>query len=121
MADERYGEWAFLIGIVIAALLGVFALFAVQLGDQMLVWIYALLAILGLVVGLMNITEKETMHFLVSAIALALLPSALDPLTTVIPVSEQPLIKFTAAIGVFVAPAAFIVALKAIYNLAAKK
>ena len=116
--EEKYGEWAFLGGILIALVLG---LLAAQV-ESLITLIYGILALLGLIVGLLNITEKETNSFLIAAIALAVLPSALDRLYTILPAEVSgPLGRFVIAIGVFVAPAAFILALKAIYVLAARK
>lgn len=120
--QPKYGEWAFLAGVIIAVLLGLFALFAVNI-EQQLIWIYGVLALFGLIVGLLNIREKETTAFLVAAIALTIGTTTLDalePLKDALPFVEEPLSKFIAAIVVFVAPAAFIVALKAIYSLAKK-
>ncbi|HLC69372.1 MAG TPA: hypothetical protein VJH24_06040 [Candidatus Bilamarchaeaceae archaeon] len=117
MADEKYGEWAFLLGVLIAVVLG---LFASQVQGQETL-IFGLLALLGLVVGLLNISEKEINSFLIAAIALAILPGALSAIYSILPALENPLSRFVTAIGVFVAPAAFIVALKAIYVLASKK
>ena len=55
------GRWAFIIGLIVAVIAGLFQ-------DPML-WGW-ILGILGLFVGLWNITESEAQPFLVGAIAL---------------------------------------------------
>ncbi len=76
-----------------------------------------LLVVLGLITGLMNITEKETTPFLVAALALLATGTASATLM-VIPKVGIYLASIVNAIGVFVAPAAIVVALKTIKALA---
>ena len=61
------GKWAFIVGFVICVVAGV--LVAAP-------WMYWVLAVLGLVVGFMNITGEETRTFLLAAIALVLSASS---------------------------------------------
>ena len=123
--DEKWGEWAFLLGVLLAIVVGLFS--SALEGNLPLV--LGILAVLGLIVGFLNISEKEVNSFLIAAIAL-LTPGAslaavvgtgglLDSLK--IPLLGNWLGGFLGAIGAFVGPAAIIVALKAIYALAAKK
>lgn len=60
MSQSKLGRWAFIIGIVISVLLG------------FMTFVYStlVLVILGLIVGFMNVTEKEAQKFLVATIAL---------------------------------------------------
>ena len=60
MSTPKIGRWAFIIGIIIAILLG-FASFAYSA---------LILVILGLIVGLINISDKETDSYLIAVIAL---------------------------------------------------
>lgn len=120
--ESKYGEWAFLLGVVIALIVG---LFSSQLEPNTGV-VFGVLALLGLVVGLLNITEKEINSFLIASIALLASSSALASLTELftrlsIPQMGVWISGFVGALGVFVAPAAVIVALKGIYALASKK
>ena len=55
------GQWGFIIGLAIAVIMGLF-----DVGNT---W-PLVLVILGLLVGLMNVTSKESLGFLVAAIAL---------------------------------------------------
>ena len=76
-----------------------------------------LLVVLGLVVGFLNISEKETTPFLVAAAALLITNTAGDALNK-IPVVGDSVAGIVSQISVFVAPAAIVVALKAIQSLA---
>src|SRR3989304_9788511 len=66
MKNAKAGEWAYLVSVVIAVLAGI----AAAAGFGASSWIAVLLVILGAVVGLLNISEKETTSFLVATIAL---------------------------------------------------
>lgn len=112
---SKIGEWSFIIGVLIAVIIGLFAgnLRGNALGD----WLPLLLVVLGLIVGLLNVTEKETTPFLVAAGALLVTGLVGDTLNT-IPTIGPSLEGVVKQIGVFVAPAAIVVALKAIQSLA---
>jgi hypothetical protein len=115
MKTNRVGELAFLAFVIIAILAGI-ATAAYPGGNYGAV--YAVLVVLGVIVGLLNVTEKETTPFLVAAIALLAAGTAtFSSINVVGPVIDN-ILKF---IGAFVAPAAVIVAIKAIYALGAKK
>ena len=103
---RKIGSWAFMIGIVLAILAGLMP--AMQ--TPTVTWV---LVILGLIVGFLNITERETVEFLVAAVALLIVGSAgsLPALGTII-------LSVLENIVAFVAPAALVVAIKSIYSLA---
>jgi len=106
----KVGEYAFLAGIALAILAGL----ALMTGG----WVAVVLAILGLIVGLLNISAKETMPFLLASIALLLVGSAGLENLPLVGVFIAPII---ANIEAFVAPAAFVIALKTVFDLAKKK
>ena len=112
--SQAVGSWAFILGVIIAILAGLAAgmLDAITAG-----WITLVLVILGLIVGFLNISDKETSGFLIAAIALMAVGTAN---LAVIPSIGMYLASMVQNIAAFVAPAALIVALKAVYNLAAK-
>jgi len=101
----KLGDWLFLIGILLAI---VFAFVKVP----SLMWV---LVVLGLIVGLLNVTEKESTRFLVATIALMFSAGSLNLLRIAY------LTEILVNAVVFVAPAALVVALKEIFALAAKK
>ena len=114
--ESKIGQWAFIIGIILAIVVGVFS---ASLGS----WtgnLTLLLVILGLIVGFLNISEKETTPFLVASAALMLTATSVGTLNTIdLGVSlGKYLAGIVSQIAVFVAPAAVVVALKAIQSLA---
>jgi hypothetical protein len=116
MVDARIGHYAFILGVLIALIVGAAVAFGMALGDAA-GYIAALLVILGLVIGFLNIGQKEVNDFLIAAIALGAVGFA--NLTT-IPLIGTLLATILQYVTVFVFPAALVVALKAVYGLAAK-
>ena len=108
--EKRAGEWAFLIGFLLAVLFGF-------LPDTWEGTATLLLVILGLVVGFLNISEKESTPFLVAAAALMLTASAGSTLA-LIPYIGNFLQNAVEKIGVFIVPAAIVVAIKSVRSLA---
>ncbi|MEK6934696.1 MAG: hypothetical protein AABW46_02350 [Nanoarchaeota archaeon] len=104
---EKIGSWSFIIGLVIALLVG---LFTEASGT-----IVTVLVILGLIVGFLNVTDKEVHGFLVASIALLLAGGAN---LGAVPVIGNLLTSVLSNVVVFVAPAAIVIAVKAIYEIA---
>lgn len=105
---KQLGGYAFILGVIIAIIASFIALDAFMVA--------LVLIVLGLIVGLLNITEKETTGFLVAAIALGMGSAALAPLSAITGFGF--VLKIFSHIALFVAPAAFIVALLAIWKMA---
>jgi hypothetical protein len=102
------GFWAFIIGFVLAILAGIF-------------WptnqpIVITLVILGIIIGFLNVTAKEFTLLLLATIALVVVGNAFAPLTA-LRVGEL-LGNILSRIGVLVAPAAIIAAIKALWAVA---
>jgi len=106
MADGQIGHWSFIVGILLSILAGLIP----TLQTSAVTWI---LVVLGLVVGFLNVTARETTEFLVAAVALMLVGSA-----GALPVLGGYVLSILANIIAFVAPAALIVALRAVWVLA---
>jgi len=107
---EIFGTWSFVIGFVIAVVLGIFNKVAFE--SKSLLWF---LLILGLVVGLLNIASHEIVPFLIAGIALMLTGTVTEHI---------PLLWLTNSINnvvVFVLPAVIIASLKAVLALASTK
>jgi len=114
--DKRVGNYSFVIGVILAIILGIAA---PQLGDAT-AWLVSLLVILGLIVGFLNVTGKETKEFLIVAailVVVAYAGSAAGTLGGVMYIGEYLQGIFTQILA-FVVPAAVIVALKDIVVLA---
>jgi hypothetical protein len=115
--NEKIGSWAFILGVIIAIIAGLAGGAVVAYTGT----ITLILVILGLIVGFLNIGEKDTGAFLVAAIALMVIGTAnLATIDTIIPSLGTVIQAVVRYIAIFVAPAALVVALKAIYNLASK-
>src|SRR3989338_4196453 len=110
--ERQMGEWAFIIGVLVAVVVSLFTV-----SDTIGGWLVLLLVVLGLIVGLLNVSEKETTPFLVAAAALLITGTAGSSLA-IIPVIGGYLQDIVMNIAVFVTPAAIVVALKAIQSLA---
>ena len=107
--DKRLGHYAFVVAVLLAIVAGLVP--GLQ-GNASVVWT---LVVLGLVIGLLNITERETTEFLVATVALILVGSAGLGEIGQLGLTINAILTNVQAIAV---PAALIVALKAIYALA---
>lgn len=115
MDFERLGEWVFILGVVIAIISGL-AYQAMDITSAQ--YITVVLVILGLVVGFLNIKDKEINNFLIAVIAIVAVGAAnLQDIFIIGPYLAYMVLNIAA----FVAPAALVVALKAVYNLASNK
>jgi len=105
MNTARIGKWAFIIGLVIAVLAGLFY------QPDWAIWV---LAILGVIVGILNVTAEDTRGFLLAAIALTLSATALNSLP-VVGTAFSLVLPFVVA---FVAGATIVIALKELFQSA---
>lgn len=109
---EELGTWVFIAGLILALILGFVS--GVATGTTL-----TILVVLGLVVGFINITEKEVHGFLIAAIALMLVG-------TLAKVESLPFIGLELQnslnnIVFFIAPAALVVAIREVFLLASEK
>ena len=100
-----FGQWAFLFGIFLAIIAGIFVP-----NNMAITWI---LVIFGLIVGILNITSREMVPFLVASVALILSAGVFGTLPF-IGVIIKAILDYTIE---FVAPAAAFVALVVIFTL----
>ena len=109
---EKYvGRWAFLAGVALSIIAGLVPAIA---GDTTTFWV---LIILGLIVAALNITKAEEIPFLIASIALMLVGNSLGNL----PELGKNVSDIVAHLQAFVAPAALVIALKTIWELARQK
>lgn len=101
MADNIFtpavGRWAFVVGLIIAVLVGM----AIKVPGS-----GSILFILGLLVGLLNVPEKESTPFLVAVIALLAIGVAglqLADLTNLVSDILTQFVAFVSAAGLVVA------------------
>jgi hypothetical protein len=62
MENELIGKWAFIVGLIIAVIAGLITGYAITFA--------LVLFVLGLIVGFLNVSEKDSTRFLIAAIAL---------------------------------------------------
>ena len=106
---QKVGSWSFILGFVIALVLG-------AIGSASVGIVYALL-ILGLIVGILNIGDREIVPFLVATVALIVAGSAATSIDQIPSLIGRILVNIT----IFVVPAAVIASVKAIYALASSR
>ena len=114
--EKKIGHYSFIVGVLLAILLGLVP--ASKLGDAA-VWLTSLLVVLGLIVGFLNVTGKETKEFLIVETILVVVSSmgnAEASLTSVQKLGPYLSAIFT-QIMAFVVPATVIVGLKDIWAL----
>lgn len=115
--EKQIGNYSFIIGVILAVVLG---LASQQLGTAS-AWLWSLLIVLGLVVGFLNVTGKETKEFLwvtVALVVVAFAGSAQISSWSNVQVIGQYLSGIFNSILAFVIPASVVVALKDVWALA---
>jgi hypothetical protein len=112
---QKIGAWSFLVGILVALILGALNSTA---GSS---WVVGLLLVLGLIVGLLNIHDREIIAFLIGCIAFLVAVPALGAAVSVFGTTFEWLTRMLAHVAIFVVPAAIITALKAIFALAGSR
>ena len=106
-SSNMIGSWAFLIGVLLAIILGV-------IGGQLTDTWAMVLVIIGLVVGLLKIADEETSPFLMSGVSLIIASALGSSVLGSVPRANEIL---GALLAVFV-PATIIVAIKNVFSLA---
>lgn len=106
MSNQLIGKWAFLIGLIIAVVAGLIQ------GMYDVPYLAFILVILGLIVGFLNIGEKDVVKLLVALIALTTIGSA--TVIAIPAIGESYLEPILSNFIAFVGAAALIVSLKAV-------
>ena len=99
------GKCAFVVGLVIAVAGG--------LGFEQ-AWFGWVLAVLGLIVGFLNVSDKESQTFLLAAIALIVAASAVGA----IPYIGEVVTRIIANLVLFLGGAVLVVAVKSLFTVA---
>ena len=114
--EEKIGHYSFIGGVIIAVVLGLVP--SATLGTAS-AWLASLLVVLGLIVGFINVTGKETKEFMMVATVLIIASwagGASDTLGSVQTIGPYLSGIFTQILA-FVVPATGVVGLKEIWNL----
>jgi hypothetical protein len=127
----KIGSWAFIVGIIIAGIVGLYAAYELEGGNLIFAedvggWLGWLLAIIGVIVGILavlgkgTITAKETPGFLLAGIALVVMAGAFSGWALagyLQPYLGSLLTGISMSLAIFVAPAVGLLAIKAIYDM----
>ncbi len=105
-ALHMLGKWAFLIGFVIAVIFG----FMGSSNSTVMM----ILAIIGLIVGLLNVGHNETTPFLLSGVSLVIVSAFGSDALSAVPYAGD---IFSALMVLFV-PATAVVAIKHVFSMA---
>lgn len=120
--EKKIGEYSFIIGVVLAVILGLAtgnsAVRMALAGTE--VWLTSVLVVLGLIVGFLNVTGKDTKDFLMIATILVVVSFAGGSMQELAGVAllGPYLAGVFSQIMAFVVPATVVVGLKEIYYLA---
>lgn len=129
----KVGSWAFIIGVIIALIVGLLQASSLEAGDGieffktdnggLVAWALAVIgAIIGIlaVLGRGTITAKEVPGFLIAGIGLLLMGSVFTGITNVYPLTPwigSLLSGLSLSLSIFVAPVVGILAIKAIWDM----
>ena len=115
--EKKIGDYSFIVGVILAVVLG---LATPQLGKAQ-PWLWSLLVVLGLIVGFLNVSGKETKEFLWVSVALVVVAFAganqVNSWANVEIIGPYLKAMFDAILA-FVVPASVVVALKDVWELA---
>ena len=117
-SSQKLGIYIFLAGVAIAIVAGIlFAAGQAGIFAGIETWIPLVLVLFGVVVGFLNIKDKDLHEFLMAAMVLLLLSGTAAGLNQ-IPAIGVYLASIAQSLAIFVAPAALIVSIKAIKDMA---
>jgi len=124
MEMEKIARYAFIAFVIIAIVMGLAMGYLAYNNDpnydSIDGWVTLVLLILGIIIGLTNITVKEVQPFLIAAIALIVVSSAnvWIPLNNVHGLLYHWVVSILHYITAFAAPAAVIIAVKSVLQIA---
>ncbi len=106
------GSWAFLIGVILALVIGIFS--GLEIADLNSQLMTSIMIVIGIIVGLFNITGKEVGSFLMSGVVLIIASVFGLSMMAQVPVASAIL----AALLLIFIPATIIVAIRNVFSLA---
>jgi len=117
--ENLVGAYAFLVGVILAVVIGLFQSVLSFIGNLL----FAFLVILGFVVGLLNVADKDSNTFLLASVVLVIV-SSLGNNTLLFISNISPILSYLSnvlsALLVLFVPATVIVALKTVFAIASK-
>lgn len=120
--ENSLGAWAFLLGVILAVIIGLSAsLISIPVLTTYNKAIYGILVILGLIVGFMNVTGRDSEIFMLSGTVLVIVSKfGMDSVSgSLIGIGVGNIVTsiFGALLVLFV-PATIVVALKTVFSIA---
>lgn len=106
----KIGPYAFIAGVLITIIASLIAI------DVMI--LTSALVVLGIIIGLLNVSEKETSPFLMASVSLVIVSYMTGAGFSSVPVIGVQLQMILQNVMTLVTPAVIIVAIKQIYNVA---
>jgi len=110
------GAWAFTIGVILALIAGL-----IPASMNLSGIITAVLVLIGIIVGFLNVSDEETKNFLMASVAVMIAVftagMGIQSLTTLGVIGTY-LSALLTNINIFVFPATIVVAIKSIYSMA---
>ncbi len=104
------GRWSFLIGIVAAVTIGIFS---AQVDASTYNIVLLVLILLGIILGLFNVTNKESNQFLLAGLSLVIVSFIGKGILMIIPEVG----KILSSLLVLFVPATIVVALKSVFDI----
>lgn len=105
---NKLGSWSFLIGVILALIVGVIQTSGLSQG------VTYFLVVLGVIIGLLNIADEEVHPFLMAGLVLVIVGTLGQGVVSAVPLFDRILQSLT----VLFVPATIVVALKYVFSLA---
>ena len=126
MEMEQIARWAYILFVAVAVLMGLVVGYMAYSGESVVDingWVTLIMLILGIIIGLTSITEKEVTPFLIATIALIVATSAnvWQPLSNIHELLYNWAYYILNYVVAFAAPAAVIIAVKSVLPMAKEK
>jgi len=123
---EQIARWAYIAFVAIAIIMGLAVGYMAYSGENVVDingWVTLIMLILGIIIGLTSITEKEVTPFLIATIALIVATSAnvWQPLSNIHELLYNWAYYILNYVVAFAAPAAVIIAVKSVLPMAKEK
>ncbi len=106
--EEQIGSIAFLVGIAVCIITGF-------VSEQ---WLFILLAIIGIAVGVLHIALKDAQAFVIVALGVVIISAMAGPQIQAVPEIGRILGRIYTALVLFITPVATVVGLKALFMIA---
>jgi len=114
---KKIGAWAFVIGVILAIILGIFSTQLVDVRQHIL----GLLVIAGTLIGILNIHHRESGKFLIAALSLVIVSymggASMAVILENVAIVGPALINILNALLVLFIPTTIIVALKSLFEI----